>query len=114
MTRVKRGVTARARHKKVRKELKGHPSKVQASFKLGKMANVKAKKNAYEHRRLKKRTFRALWITRLSAAAKMEGMNYSTLIKKLKDANVLLDRKALSNIAAQYPEVFKKIVETVK
>ncbi len=114
MTRIKRGVMTHKRHKKILKAAKGFQGRQRTNFKLAKAATLKAKIHAYRDRKLKKRTFRSLWITRLSAAAKMHGLNYSLLVKQMKEKSMLLDRKVLSNIAAMYPEVFGKIIEGLK
>ncbi len=114
MTRVKRGVQTKKRHKKVLKAAKGYRGKRSTTFKLAKIAVIHARVDATRDRKLKKRTFRSLWIIRLNAAVRAAGMKYSTFIKVLKDKNIMLNRKVLSNIAAVYPEVFKKIVDKVK
>ena len=84
------------------------------TFKKANEAVIKAGQNSYRDRRKKKRTFRALWITRLSAAVRMRGLMYSRFAKGLKDKNIELDRKALSELAIHNPLVFDKIVEAVK
>lgn len=102
------------RHKKVLKSVKGFRGRQRTNFKLAKMVSIKAKVHAYRDRKLKKSDFRSLWIVRLNAALRAKGLNYSRFIKMLNEKKILLDRKALSNLAAQYPEVFEKIVEQVK
>ncbi len=114
MTRVKRGVMVHKRHKKVLKAVKGFRGRTRTNFKLAKAADRKAKMHAYRDRKLKKRDFRSLWISRLTAALKLHGLNYSRFVKMMKEKKVEIDRKALSNIAAQYPEVFEQIVKLVK
>lgn len=114
MTRIKRGTVVHKRHKKILKQTKGMRGRIRTNFKLAKVAALKAKIHAYRDRKLKKADFRSLWIARMNAALRMEGLKYSTFIKKLKDKKIILNRKVLSNLAAQYPEVFKKIVEIVK
>jgi len=114
MTRIKRGTLTHKRHKKILKTVQGFRGRQRTNFKLAKRASIKAKVHAYRDRKLKKRDFRSLWIVRLNAALQGEGIKYRDFIKKLKEKNILLNRQVLSNIAAQYPEVFKKIVEMVK
>lgn len=114
MTRIKRGVASHSRHKKVLKSVKGFVGRQRTNFKLAKAAALKSKLHAYRDRKLKKRTFRSLWITRLSAALKMHGLSYSRFVRMMKEKNVVVDRKVLSNIAAMYPEVFEKVLEAVK
>lgn len=114
MTRVKRGTSTHKRHKKVLDSVKGYRGRIRTNFKLAKIASLKAKLHATRDRKLKKRTFRSLWILRLTAAIKMHELTYSKFINMLKKQNVSVDRKVLSNIAAQYPAAFDKIVEQVK
>ena len=110
MTRVKRGTTANARRKRLLKETKG--------FKWGRKSKYRAAKEALLHawsfqfadRKKKKRTMRRLWTTRMNAAARDNGVSYSRLIAQLKAAHIELDRKVLSRIAADHPEVFKQVV----
>lgn len=111
--RVKRGTVRRRRHNKVKKMAKGFRGMRQGSFRKANEAVMKAGQHAYIDRRKKKRTFRALWITRLSAAVAEHGLNYSRFTKGLKDKNIALDRKALSELAIHEPKVFEKIVKTV-
>src|ERR687892_700065 len=101
MPRVKRGVTARARHKKVLKQAKGFRGRRKNVYRIAKQAVMKAGQYAYRDRRQKKRTFRALWITRINAAAREMGMSYSTFMSGLKKANIDIDRKVLADIAGQ-------------
>lgn len=112
--RVKRGVVARKRHKKVLKLVKGYSHIRRASFRKAKEAYIKAQTYAYRDRRNKKRDLRGIWIIRIGAAAKLHGMNYSTFINKLKKNDIGLDRKMLSELASNYPESFKAIVDKVK
>src|SRR6266576_6141048 len=109
--RVKRGVTAHARHKKIRKATKGfsHPNRV--SVKRGKQAVTKSLQYAYRDRRNRKRTFRALWNARINAAARLNGTTYSKLIAGLKIANIILDRKVLSELATNEPKAFEAVVK---
>jgi large subunit ribosomal protein L20 len=99
MPRVKRGVTARARHKKVLKEAKGYYGARSRVYRIAKQAVIKAGQYAYRDRRQKKRQFRALWIVRINAAARENGLSYSRLINGLKQAGIEVDRKVLAEIA---------------
>ena len=112
--RVKTGVVRRRRHNKIRKLAKGYRQAHRTTFKKTNEAVMKAGQNAYRDRRLKKRTFRRLWITRLNAAVRAEGMNYSTFIAALAKKNIGLNRKALSEMAIHSPESFKALVSSVK
>lgn len=112
--RVKRGKTVRKKHKKILAQTKGMKGLRRHSIKKAKEALLKALSYSYRDRRNKKRDFRELWIVRINAAAKENGLSYSTFINKLKEKNIELDRKILAEIAATKPEVFKKIVEKVK
>lgn len=112
--RVKRGVTARAKHKKVLTAAKGMQHERTRSFRMAKQAVLKALQYAYRDRRNKKRDLRALWITRINAAAHENGTSYGRLIAGLKAANVTLDRKILAELAATEPAAFAAVVKTVK
>lgn len=112
--RVKRGVTARAKHKKVLKAAKGMQHNRTRSFRLAKQAVIRALQYAYRDRRNKKRDLRGLWITRINAAARINGTTYSQLMAGLKKANVELDRKILAELAATEPKVFAAIAKTAK
>lgn len=112
--RVSRGTVRHRRHKKIRKLAKGYRGMRQSSFRKANEAVMKAGQHAYVDRRKKKRTFRALWITRLSAAVKMHGMNYSTFAKGLKNKQIGLDRKTLSELAIHDPKVFEQVVAATK
>src|SRR5262249_48631009 len=112
--RVKRGVASHAKHKRIRKATKGMIKVRRASVKKGNEAILIAREQAYVSRRLKKRTFRALWITRLNSSLRTEGLSYSKFIGMLKKKNVHLDRKSLSELAVNYPEQFKQLVESIK
>ncbi len=114
MTRVKRGVTTKRRHKKVIALAKGFRGGRKKLFKLAKNAVAKAGMHAYVDRRKKKRDFRALWILRLTAAVKERGLNYSTFVGNLRKKHVILNRKAMSELAIHNPKVFDKVVEAVK
>jgi large subunit ribosomal protein L20 len=111
MSRVKRGVTASQRRKKVIKAAKGYKWRRKTNFRAAKEAVIKAGKYAYRDRKAKKRTFRCLWILRLNNALKGLGWKYSDFIKTLKENKVELDRKVLSQIAVEEPEAFEKIVK---
>ena len=96
MARVKRGVQAKARHKKVLKQAKGFRGARSRTYKVAKQAVMRAGQYAYRDRRVKKRVFRSLWIVRINAAARENGLTYSKLIAGLKKANIDLDRKVLA------------------
>jgi large subunit ribosomal protein L20 len=114
MTRVKRGTIANKRRKKWLKEAKGYNWRRSTNFRAAKEAVIKAKKYAYRDRKVKKRTFRRLWILRLNNALRELDTKYSTFIKALKDKKVELDRKVLSQLAIENPDTFKGLVEQVK
>jgi large subunit ribosomal protein L20 len=109
MARVKRGVTARSRHKKVLAKAKGYYGARSKVYRVAKQAVIKAGQYAYRDRRQRKREFRALWITRINAAARMHGMSYSRLIAGLRLAEIDIDRKVLADIAVHDPEAFGAI-----
>ncbi|MDO4684779.1 MAG: 50S ribosomal protein L20 [Candidatus Saccharibacteria bacterium] len=114
MMRVKRGVTARAKHKKILKAAKGMQHNRTRSFRLAKQAVTRALQYAYRDRRNKKRDLRSLWITRINAAARLNGTTYSKLTADLKKANVELDRKVLAELAANEPAAFAAVVTATK
>jgi|TARA_Y100001970_G_scaffold148804_1_gene182737 large subunit ribosomal protein L20 len=114
MARVKRGVQAKARHKKVLKQAKGYRGARSRTYKVAKQAVMRAGQYAYRDRRVKKRVFRSLWIVRINAAARENGLTYSKLIAGLKKASIELDRKTLANIAVNDKEAFSKIAEEAK
>ncbi|MBI2634577.1 50S ribosomal protein L20 [Candidatus Peregrinibacteria bacterium] len=114
MPRVKRGVTSHRRHKKIVGAAKGYKNLRGRTFKASHNAWMKAGINAYESRRLKKRTFRGLWITRINAACRPMGISYSRLIEGMTKKGVLINRKMLSELAINEPEVFKKVVEEAR
>jgi large subunit ribosomal protein L20 len=114
MARVKRGVIARARHKKVLKLAKGYYGARSRVYRVAKQAVIKAGQYAYRDRRQKKRQFRALWIVRINAAARMYGISYSRLINGLTRANVAIDRKVLADIAVRDIEAFGEIAKIAK
>ena len=111
MARVKRGVQAKARHKKVLKQAKGYRGARSRTYKVAKQAVMRAGQYAYRDRRVKKRVFRSLWIIRINAAARENGLTYSKLIAGLKKASIDLDRKTLASIAVNDKEAFSKIAE---
>ena len=111
--RIKRGTTAHARHKKVLKQAKGMQHNRTRSFRLAKQAVTRALQYAYRDRRNKKRDLRALWITRINAAARENGTTYGKFIANLKAAGVELDRKVLADIAVNDPAAFAAIVKSV-
>ena len=112
--RVKRGVTARAKHKKVLKAAKGMQHNRTRSYRMAKQAVIRALQYAYRDRRNKKRDLRALWITRINAAARENGTTYGRLINGLKKASIELDRKTLADLAAREPRVFAAVVKSAK
>tara|TARA_Y100000748_G_scaffold202309_1_gene169503 strand:- start:651 stop:1010 length:360 start_codon:yes stop_codon:yes gene_type:complete len=114
MARVKRGVQAKARHKKVLKQAKGFRGARSRTYKVAKQAVMRAGQYAYRDRRVKKRVFRSLWIVRINAAARENGLTYSKLIAGLKKASIDLDRKTLASIAVNDKEAFTKIAEEAK
>jgi large subunit ribosomal protein L20 len=114
MARVKRGVTAHAKHKKVLKAAKGFYGRRKNTIRIAKQAVEKANQYAYRDRKRRKRTFRALWIQRLNAAVRPFGLTYSRLIDGLSRADILVDRKVLSDLAIREPAAFQAIVEKAK
>jgi large subunit ribosomal protein L20 len=114
MPRVKRGVTARARHKKVLDAAKGYRGRRSRVYRVAKQAVMRAGQYAYRDRRNKKRVFRALWITRINAATREHGLTYSKFIAGLKKAEIGLDRKVLADMAVMDKPAFAAIVNQVK
>ena len=114
MSRAPRSIPKRKRHKKWIKRAKGFRGRRSQIFKLAKEAVMKAGQYAYRDRRKKKTVFRSLWQTHINAAVRPLGMTYSTFIHAMRKSNVILDRKVLSELAEQEPEVFAKVVEKVK
>jgi large subunit ribosomal protein L20 len=114
MARVKRGVTARARHKKILKEAKGYYGARSRVYRVAKQAVIKAGQYAYRDRKQKKRQFRALWIVRINAAAREHGLSYSKFMDGLNKAAVTVDRKVLADIAVFDKIAFGKLVEQAK
>src|SRR5260363_164043 len=113
MPRVKRGVTARARHKKIFDAAKGYRGRCKNVYRVAKQAVMRAGQYAYRDRRNRKRVFRALWITRINAAARAHGMTYSVLINGLKKAGIELDRKILADMAVTDKDAFEVLVKQV-
>lgn len=112
--RIKKGFARHKKHKRLKKATKGFLRSRRSSIKRAHEAVIKAGTRAYQGRKKRKRDLRALWIIRLNAAARKEGMTYSTLISALKKKNIELDRKILAELAVNHPDAFKKIVEEVK
>lgn len=114
MPRVKRGVVARRRHKKILKQAKGYYGARSRVFRVAKQAVIKAQQYAYRDRRVRKRQFRALWIARINAGARANGLSYSRLISGLKKANVEIDRKVLADLAMNEQQAFAAVVEKAR
>jgi large subunit ribosomal protein L20 len=114
MSRVKRGVTKKARHKKILKMAKGFRGRAKNCFRVAIQKVEKALRYSYRDRKVRKRDFRALWIQRINAAVREHGLIYSRFISGLKAANIDLDRKVLADLAVREPAAFAKIVEKVK
>ena len=114
MARVKRGVTSHARHKKVLEQAKGFYGRRKNTIRTAKAAVDKAGQYAYRDRRVRKRSFRALWIQRINAAARTEGFTYSQFIHGLVKAGIEMDRKVLADVAGADPAAFKAIAEKVR
>tara|TARA_B100001996_G_scaffold335951_1_gene286940 strand:- start:268 stop:624 length:357 start_codon:yes stop_codon:yes gene_type:complete len=111
MARVKRGVTSHAKHKKILKAVKGQWGRRKNTIRVAKQAHEKAMQYAYRDRRAKKRSFRSLWIQRINAGVRSEGLTYSKFINGLNKSGIKLDRKVLAEIAYDNPEAFKTIVK---
>ena len=114
MARVKRGVTSRAKHKKVLKAVKGQWGRRKNTIRVAKQAMEKAMQYAYRDRRNKKRDFKSLWIQRINAGVRAEGLTYSKFINGLNKSGIKIDRKILAEIAYDNPEAFKTIVKKVQ
>ena len=114
MARVKNGVTAKAKHKKILKKAKGYYGARSKLFKTAKQAVIKAGQYAYRDRRQRKRQFRALWIARINAASRTQGLSYSNLINGMNKANITIDRKVLADIAVNDPQAFQAIAQQGK
>ena len=114
MPRAKNRVASRARRKKILKQAKGYFGRRKNVYTVAKNAVEKAWQYAYRDRRNKKRAFRRLWIARINAASRMEGMSYSRFMHALKTNNIDLDRKVLADLAMNHPDSFKAVVDKVK
>ena len=114
MARVKTARTTRARHKKILKQAKGYYGAKSIRFRMANQAVMKSLRYAYVGRKDKKSNFKKLWIIRINAAARMNGMTYSTLIAGLKKANVVVNRKMLAELAVSDPKAYTEIVEIAK
>ena len=114
MPRVKRGVVARASHKKVLELAKGYRGRRKNVYRIAKQAVMKAGQYAYRDRRQKKRQFRTLWIARINAAAREQGLTYSVFMNGLKKASIQIDRKVLSDIAVFDKDAFAQFVVQAK
>ena len=114
MPRVKRGVTAHAKHKKVLEEAKGYYGARSKVYRVAKLAVIKAGQYAYRDRRQKKRQFRALWIARINAAARINGISYSRMMDGLNKANIEVDRKMLADLAVNDANAFAALAEQAK
>lgn len=114
MARVKRGVVARRRHKKILKQAKGYYGARSRVFRVAKQAVIKAGQYAYRDRRQRKRQFRQLWIARINAGARVNGLSYSKFINGLKKASIEVDRKILADLAVHEKSAFSALVEKAK
>jgi large subunit ribosomal protein L20 len=114
MARTKRGVVSRAKHKKVLKAVKGQYGRRKNTIRIARQAMEKAMQYAYRDRKAKKREFRSLWIQRINAGVRAEGLTYAKFINGLNKSKVKLDRKVLAEIAYNNPEAFKSIVKKVQ
>ena len=114
MARVKRGVNTHKRHKRVLKQAKGYYGNRSKVFRVAHEAVMKSGQYAYEHRRLRKRDFRKLWIARINAAARMNGLSYSKFMHGLKVANIEMNRKMLAEMAVNDAEGFATLAEAAK
>ena len=114
MARVKRGVTSHAKHKKTLHAAKGYYGRRKNTIRIAKQAVEKANQYAYRDRKNRKRSFRALWIQRINAAARQEGLTYGRFIDGLGKAGVAVDRKVLADIAVREPATFKALVDQAR
>jgi large subunit ribosomal protein L20 len=114
MARVKRGVTAHAKHKKILAEAKGYYGRRKNTIRTAKQSVERSLQYEYVGRKLKKRTFRALWIQRVNAAVRELGLTYSVFIAGLAKAGIEVDRKVLSDLAIHEPKAFRALVDKVK
>ena len=111
MARVKRGVTTRAKHKRILEQAKGYRGRRKNTIRVAKQAVEKAGQYAYRDRKVKKRTFRGLWIQRINAAVRMEGLSYSQFMNGVKKAGIELDRKVMADLAMNEPAAFSAVVK---
>ena len=111
--RVKRGVTTHRKHKKIRQATKGMQHARRSRFRLGKQAVIKALQYAYRDRRNRKRVMRQLWIIRINAAARENGLSYSELIERLGKSQIELDRKSLAELAVREPTAFTAVIKSL-
>ena len=114
MSRTKRGVISRSRHKKVFKAVKGQFGRRKNTIRIARQAMEKAMQYAYRDRKAKKREFRSLWIQRINAGVRQEGLTYSRFINGLNKSKIKLDRKVLADLAYNNPEAFKSLVKKVQ
>ncbi|MAH78844.1 MAG: 50S ribosomal protein L20 [Rickettsiales bacterium] len=114
MSRVKSGVTTRARHKKILKQAKGYYGRRKNTFRIANQAVEKAGQYSYRDRKVNKRVFRSLWIQRINAGCRLHGLKYSTFVNGLKKIKLNLNRKVLADLAAQEPKSFEKIVSQIQ
>jgi large subunit ribosomal protein L20 len=114
MARVKRGVTTRAKHKNILEQAKGYRGRRKNTIRVARQAVEKAGQYAYRDRKVKKRTFRALWIQRINAAVRAEGLTYSQFINGVKLAGIQLDRKSLADLALNESAVFSTVLAQAK
>lgn len=114
MPRIKRGVTAHARHKKVLAQAKGYRGRRKNVYRVAKQAVTKAGQYAYRDRRQKKRVFRALWIARINAAAREHGLSYSRMINGLNKSAIVIDRKVLAELAVSDKNAFAQLADQAK
>jgi large subunit ribosomal protein L20 len=114
MSRVKRSVQARKKRRAALERTKGYRGQAHSSYKRAKEALLKADSYAYRDRRNRKRDFRRLWIVRINAAARKEGMSYSQFMRGLREAGIELDRKVLADIAVRDPETFRRFAERAR
>ena len=114
MARTKRGVVSRAKHKKILKSVKGQYGRRKNTIRIARQAMEKAMQYAYRDRKTKKREFRSLWIQRINAVVRMEGLTYAKFINGLAKSKIKLDRKVLAELAYNNPEGFKSIVKKVQ
>ena len=114
MAHVKRGMVSRRKHNKLLKLTKGYRGTKSSLIKTAHEAELHARQYSFHGRKLRKRNFRSLWIIRIGEAVKQQDLSYSVFINKLKKANILLDRKILSNLVLEDPKVFQQIVDAAK